>query len=174
MNRTLTDISSMEEEVMMDVDFRESRAPRWFFKTIATYGYKIYRPDVTNPESGSDIVLASVEQFYCWHKNRVNMASPSSRLYLRTIMPYHIDRGLIVNREYKPIGVACRYEYWIDYDQYGQMHRVANPCDDVFFYHDGNAPWISKRDLSDYMFRILCYFDPATMSLLSGDYDYEH
>ena len=174
MNRTLTDLLSMEEEVMMNVNFREDRAARWFLNTIAKHGYKIYRPDGTKITCGSDIVLSTVEQFYVSPESRVISTSKSSRLYLRTVMPYHIDGGLILNREYKPIGVASRYEHWVDYDQYGQMHRVANPCDDVFFYHDGNAPWLSKRDLSDYVFRILCYFDPAISSWLNGGYDYEN
>lgn len=86
-------------------------------------------------------------------------------------LPYCLERQengdwIALNREYKPLGFKTHD--WIKYEQYPiaikfkRLHRMrdklhAGNCEKenlIFLYNDGNAPWLSKRDMGSYMARL--------------------
>lgn len=73
-------------------------------------------------------------------------------------LPYAIIDGVMVNRDYKPVGMA-EYSEFVDYDEWPV--RVAG-CASARLYDGASAPWQSPGDFHDYMrklSRILEYFE---------------
>jgi hypothetical protein len=96
-------------------------------------------------------------------------AARSSPRYeeLRRDLPYFIhevdadDRYILVNRDYKPIGVPS--EDWEDYEKYAHMHialapaqikAVVHPDHEHGIFGDGSTPWQRRADAQAYLVRL--------------------
>lgn len=95
-------------------------------------------------------------------------SSKTHKKLMRTYLPYCVlPGGFVVNREYKPLGVAG-YSNYINYEDYPCkasneliMLMIKN-CERAFtldgkgivaihFYSDSNAPYESKKNFAKYM-----------------------
>ena len=85
------------------------------------------------------------------------------RTFIRCNLPYEIETfeldgllfGLFVNREYQPLGFCCYG--MISYSNTKVILTKGFLCKkkrDFYFYNDGNAPYLSKRDLKNYLERL--------------------
>jgi len=85
-----------------------------------------------------------------------NMAARQQARLLRIFLPYCIHPSsleglsLLLNRNYKPIGVAATE--WVDYAEYPFAHfkQSAGTLDEDgrwYFFDDGTAPWESRHGL---------------------------
>lgn len=90
--------------------------------------------------------------------------SPYCRHYMRIMFPYCIDEsGLVLNREYKPLGVGGYGDY-VDYRDYPESYLAGDAIqqsirmlpkrgyvEEGFFYNDGNHPWDSAKNFNAYI-----------------------
>lgn len=148
------------------IDYRESAAPTWFAGAAQRWSY---RP----PSNGPDLGIRSEsadrgDRLVRGHILNCMKISPKSRaaiIYLRTCMPYAINQGICLNREYKPIGVAGKSgSNWVDYELFRSTHGVGDAAaDSVWFYHDGNAPWCGGKSYTNYLYRVIHRFYPNAL-----------
>jgi hypothetical protein len=93
------------------------------------------------------------------------------------------DRAILVNRDYKPVGVGIPYSYWVDYAAFPQWHLSgatlarlrAAPCWvtnqeglNHFMFHDGCPPWASARDLRAYEARLRALIHAYSEGIAAG------
>jgi len=81
---------------------------------------------------------------------------------IRCYFPYKVETckigdkifGLFINREYQPLGSCC---YGESYDEMRIAITRGFLCKeerDFYFYNDGNAPYLSKKHLREYLERV--------------------
>lgn len=87
-------------------------------------------------------------------------------------MPYILEKTssgkwLILNRDYKPWGLAIDYSHTVDYSQFeieldgvteGRLRKMSFDgtvgSRDIAFYNDGCPPWGNQQCYKDYMDRL--------------------
>jgi len=90
-------------------------------------------------------------------RNRWNRTATKQVRLLRILLPYcayqvddDYDMTILLNRNYKPIGVTATE--WVDYAEYPFAHfkQPAGTLDEdglCYFFDDGTAPWNSRHGL---------------------------
>ena len=144
------------------IDYRESAAPTSF--AGALQGFRADKQDLDIRQSNEDCG----ERLVRGHLLNCIGMSPKSKvatLYLRTCMPYVIQDGICLNREYKPLGVAGKsWSNWVDYEVLENTNGVDHPENKhVWFYHDGNAPWVGGKTYTNYLYRVMHRFYPSAL-----------
>lgn len=100
-----------------------------------------------------------------------------ARAYFRLLLPYVIKEeigrngdliNVVLNREYKPLGIGkgevIDYEDFpclINKETYSNLKKLirTQSTHSVYLYNDGNPPWSSKKDLQEYMSRVVILVD---------------
>lgn len=104
----------------------------------------------------------------------------------RTALPYVVEivpqtgEFIVLNRHYKPIGIAKTHEYllfhapcfsgWrISQDEFdaSRLNDLAGDGNYFYLFNDRTAPWRSKQDLENYKSIFAFTFD----SILAVDFD---
>jgi hypothetical protein len=109
--------------------------------------------------------------------------------FARYGLPYHLqeragDRAILLNRDYKPVGLGIPSSLWVDYDAFPQWHvsgaalaRAIGSRDcwiplpenakapHCWMFHDGCPPWSSSAHLRAYARRLDALIDALSPSV---------
>jgi hypothetical protein len=158
---------------------RTETAPYWF-NSSAEFAFsqnrenRYYGLKYGRANQGKNLVMGHLRQAIT-----ISPTSAGARLYFRTCLPYCIEEsGMILNREYKPIGVGgTSIANFVDYELFSMTHVLEGhrEKEKLWFYNDANVPWHSVKCRRDYMYRVIKFFEPRVLPTmerhgLAGEY----
>jgi hypothetical protein len=122
---------------------------------------------MTNEKQVLRHLQGALEQIRDYRQDVRVTTSSYCKQYMRVMFPYSLQRDLngeenfIVNREYKPLGLAGSEKY-VEYREYPcKLSKiVADEIDIILgqkkiFFHDGNPPWSSQKNYKAYELKLL-------------------
>lgn len=146
------------------IDYREQFAPKCFWD-VAKENLKFAQHQGLSLTQGTPFLGEALVRGHIFNCINLPPKSAGAKMYLRTCMPYVIQDGICLNREYKPVGLGGKsFKDWVDYDIFRETHSVS--CDDdepIWFYHDGNAPWYGGAYHKNYFYRVIHRFYPIIL-----------